>query len=69
MHVFISVLSGNDGLKGNIEEVTTFFGLDGGDAADWLHRDDALSFVVVDHRLADSVGAVFNLVNIAVVLA
>jgi hypothetical protein len=62
------VLSGNDGLKGNIEEVTPFFGLDGGDAAYWLHRNDAFGFVVVDHRLADGVGAVFNLVNIAVVL-
>ncbi|OFE42045.1 hypothetical protein A9Y87_02915 [Salmonella enterica subsp. enterica] len=63
------MLSGNDGLKGNIEEVTAFFGLDGGDAADWLHRDDAFGSVVVDHRLTDGVGAVFNLVNIAVVLA
>ncbi|UJL41121.1 hypothetical protein JS561_03130 [Salmonella enterica subsp. enterica serovar Infantis] len=67
-HVFISVLSGNDGLKGNIEEVTAFFGLDGGNSADWLHRDDALSLVVVDHRTADCISAVFNFVNIAVVL-
>ena len=62
------MLSGNDGLKGNIEEVTTFFGLDGGDSADWLHRDDALSLVVVDHRLADCISAVFNFVDVAVVL-
>ncbi|UOY54100.1 hypothetical protein LCD43_25505 (plasmid) [Enterobacter asburiae] len=56
-------------MKGNVEEVTTFFGLDGGDAAYWLHRNDAFAFVVVDHRLADGVGAIFNLVNVAVVLA
>ncbi|EHD6855789.1 hypothetical protein JQU97_004623 [Salmonella enterica] len=56
-------------MKRNIEEVTAFFGLDGGDTADWLHRDDAFSLVVVDHRLADGVGAVFNFIDVAVVLA
>ncbi|EGX7999075.1 hypothetical protein JHF92_003956 [Salmonella enterica subsp. enterica serovar Infantis] len=56
-------------MKGNIEEVTAFFGLDGGDTADWLHRDDAFSLVVVDHRLADCISAVFNFVNITVVLS
>ncbi|STD19995.1 Uncharacterised protein [Enterobacter asburiae] len=55
-------------MKGNIEEVATFFGLDGGDTADWLHRDDALSLVVVDHRLTYCISVVFNFVNVAVVL-
>jgi hypothetical protein len=61
------VLSGNDGLKGNFEGVTPFFGRMAG-CPYWLHRDDAFGLVVIDHRLADGVGGFFNLVNIAVVL-
>lgn len=55
-------------MKGNIEEVTTFFCSDGGDATDWLHRDDAPGMVIVNHRLTDCVSAVFNFVNTIFIL-